>query len=362
MVFLWWMSVYVGCSKPAEELVSHPIDTAQVEEECRDRFPPDKKSTENITEYGVSLPTRESALPQFLSQTPLYSDIVAKEIDPTVSYFAPLYQLWSDNDEKSRWIYIPECEQIDTADMNDWQFPVGTRFFKEFSVNGRRIETRMISRIGTGARDFAYVSYMWNEAETEAEKIGPEGVRNAQGTEHDIPSLKQCWQCHGSYATGGGRPSRGLGFSAIQLNHDGPGLTLTQLHQEERLNHPPSEDISIPGDDQTQRALGYLHANCGNCHNQSADGLPQFDMDLWLDVEHTSLEETGVWKTAVNQDTQIFKDQHVSGRIIGGDPAHSALYYRMAQRGNIAQMPPVASKIADEQGLSIVSDWIEGLP
>ena len=355
----------MGCVESSGEKHIHTepssVDDSTVDE-CRNRFPPEERSTENITDYGVSLPTRESALPQFLSLTPLYTDIVSKEVDPAVLYFSPLYQLWSDSADKSRWVYIPECAKIDSSNMNDWQFPVGTRFFKEFSVDGRRVETRMLSRIGEGPRDFAFASYLWNEDGTEAEKVGPEGVQNALGTDHDIPSLKQCWQCHGSYPTGGGRPSRGLGFSAIQLNHDGEGVTLERLIQEEQISHIPTSEIKIPGDIQTQNALGYLHANCGNCHNQSTDGLPQFDMNLWLSVEHASVEETGAWNTAVGHDTQIFKDQHVSGRIVPGNPEESALYYRMRQRGNIAQMPPVASKVPDQEGLSIVREWIEALP
>lgn len=365
-VILCALFSWIGCTESIQEdhvhVESSLPDDSSAEDECQNRFPAEERSTENITEYGVSLPTRESALPQFLSQTPLYKDIVSKEIDPAVLYFSPLYQLWSDDADKSRWVYIPECETIDSSNMDDWQFPVGTRFFKEFSVDGRRVETRMVSRIGEGPRDFAFVSYLWNEDETEAEKVQPEGLRNALGTSHDIPSLKQCWQCHGSYPTGGGRPSRGLGFSAIQLSHNGEGLTLNQLIQDERLSNVPASTIAIPGDEQTQQALGYLHANCGSCHNQSTDGLPQFDMNLWLSVDHASVEETGAWKTAVGQDTQIFKDQHVSGRIVAGDPDHSALYYRMGQRGNIAQMPPVASKIPDDEGLSIVRAWIEALP
>ena len=153
---------WIGCTESVQEDHVHvepssPDDSSN-EDECQNRFPTEERSTENITEYGVSLPTRESALPQFLSQTPLYKDIISKEIDPAVLYFSPRYQLWSDDADKSRWVYIPECAKIDSSNMDDWQFPVGTRFFKEFSVDGRRVETRMVSRIGEGHRDFAYVS------------------------------------------------------------------------------------------------------------------------------------------------------------------------------------------------------------
>ena len=55
--------------------------------------------------------------------------------------------------------------------MDNWDVPVGTRFFKEFSLDGKRIETRIISRIADGPRDFAYASYLWNASETEATRV-----------------------------------------------------------------------------------------------------------------------------------------------------------------------------------------------
>ena len=61
-------------------------------------------------------------------------------------------------------------------------------------------------------------------------------------------------------------------------------------------------------------------------------------------------------------DTQIFKDQHVEGRIVPGNPTASALYYRMSHRDDVAQMPPIASKESDEEGLAIIQAWIESLP
>jgi len=354
-----WLSIFLACQE--ESIQSHDTHILQ-EEACINTFSPVERPNIRITDYGQQLPSRESYLPKFLSETGLYRDIQSKEIHPAMLFFAPQFSLWSDDTQKKRWAYIPECETIDTRDMNDWQFPVGTRFFKEFSVNGIRVETRIIERIDTGPRDFAFASYLWNEDESEAERVDENGRKQAKNTDHDIPSRMECMQCHGSYPTGGGRPSRGLGFSAMQLSHDGEGLTLTDLISQDRLSHPPAEVNTIPGDSKTRAALGYLHANCGNCHNQSKDGLPQFDMNLWLDVGLSSPQESGAWQTTVGKSNQIFHDQHVDGRVVAGDPTRSALIYRMHQRGNNGQMPPIASKSIDQEGLQIISAWIESLP
>ena len=123
---------------------------------------------------------------------------------------------------------------------------------------------------------------MWNEEQTEAFKVSAEGMIDVLGTQHDIPSWKQCVECHGSAEQGGGRPSRGLGFSAIMLSEVTEGLSLQELVEQNILSAEPEGPVFIPGDEISRDALGYLHINCGTCHNQSEDGLPQFDMNLWL--------------------------------------------------------------------------------
>lgn len=330
--------------------------------DCQNTFAVTPMPDQQLTEYGTEVPTIESALPDRLSETGLYSDIERKEIHPAVQWFKPAYELWSDGEDKSRWVYIPECAKIDTTNMNDWSFPVGTRFYKEFSVDGVRVETRYVERMGPGKRDFAFVSYLWNEEQTEAHKVGPEGLPSVLSTNHDIPSREQCVECHGTASKGGGRPSRGLGFSAIMLSEVTSGLSLDALVEQDMLSHPPTDSISIPGNQRTRDALGYLHINCGTCHNQSEDGLPQFDMNLWLDVETTTPEQSNTWQTTVDVDTQIFKDQHVLGRIVPGNPTASALLYRMEHRDDVAQMPPIATKEIDPTGIRILTEWIESLP
>ena len=302
------------------------------------------------------------AAPEKLSQTVLYSDISTKTTHPAIRAYTPEFSFWSDAAQKGRWIYLPECTPIDTSDMDNWSFPVGTRFFKEFVVDGMRVETRLIVRTGAGENDFVHVSYLWNEDETEAMLVPKEGLRSAKGTAHHIPSQSNCRRCHGSHEKKGGRPSRGLGFSAIQLSHEAAGLSLTELVDTERLTHAPLTEIGVPGDAVERAALGYLHINCGTCHNASRDGLPQTDMNLWLDVDQTSVESTSAYLTAVGKANKIFNDQHVTARIEPGAPDTSSILYRMKQRGNNAQMPPLASDQIDEAGVAAVKAWILSLP
>ena len=136
---------------------------------------------------------------------------------------------------------------------------------------------------------------------------------------------------------------------------------LETLIIQNKLTVVPQLDVNFPGSNIEKDALGYLHANCGNCHNDSPDGIPHNDLNLWVNTFDSTVEQTGTWKTAVNQPTSGFKDQHTTLRIDTINPQKSALLYRMTERGNIAQMPPIASTIHDLTGIETVRAWIEEL-
>lgn len=307
-----------------------------------------------------SLPVDED-VPELLSETGLYVDVATSELAAYVDPFEPAFALWSDAATKTRWVYLPECSQIDTSDMDDWSLPVGTRMWKEFRSGAVRVETRLIERTGTGAHDFIFAAYVWNASETEAVRT-PEGLVDALGTTHDVPDEDACGRCHGSSDRGGGRPSRALGLSAIQLSHDGDGLTLAALIADDRLSESPTDPFVVPGDAMERAALGYLHANCGHCHNDTVDRIPQVDLAFWLKAADATVQTTSAYLTAVGQPTVIFNDQNVTARIEPGVPASSAVWFRMNERGNNAQMPPLASEVTDATGLAAVQAWIASLP
>ena len=95
-----------------------------------------------------------------------------------------------------------------------------------------------------------------------------DGMRNVLGTDHDVPSALDCWSCHK------GQPGSVLGFSALQLAHEGPGALDAIVRAGLLTDPPPDLDPRPPGDPETSRALGYLHANCGHCHNPRGGAWP----------------------------------------------------------------------------------------
>lgn len=286
-------------------------------------------------------PDRPSEL--WLSELGLYRDIERKIIAPDLLAFEPIYPLWSDGADKRRWLRLPPGARIDTSDMDSWRFPAGTMLFKEFSREGRRIETRVIARTGCSERETWMGAFVWNEDESDA-RFASDGERDARGTTHDVPAAASCATCHD------GEPGRVLGFSAVQ-QPQAPA---------ELLSHPVQPSAAPPGNPVTAAALGYLHANCAHCHNPNGSARPDTDMDLRLSVAEGGGDRQAV-RTTVGQPLHYDRSSTLTLRVAPGDPDRSALLHRMLVRGTRSQMPPIATEAIDPAGVAIIQAWIESL-
>jgi hypothetical protein len=290
-----------------------------------------------------------------LAETGIFSDPATNTLNPNLVAFAPTHVLWSDGAVKRRWIWLPPGTQIDTSDIDHWVFPIGTKFFKEFSLGGKMLETRLVERYGPGREDFWLGAFVWNAEQTDA-VFAIDGQNDLLGTPHDAPAQKQCWACHL------GEPGRGLGFSAMQLAGDGPGVRLQALIDQGLLTNPPARsDFHPPGDPVVAKALGYLHANCGHCHNPNGTSWPDTQMKLRLDVADTTPEATGAYKTAIGQKLQAYRNPAFTTRIVPGDPMASAVFFRMSSRTAKEQMPPLATEFVDPTGVDLIQAWILSL-
>lgn len=298
-------------------------------------------------------PARLALAPPKLSQTGLFADMGSEQLAPGVTAYAPRFQLWSDGDQKRRWVYLPPGTQIESSDMDAWRFPMGTKLWKEFGTNGVRVETRLLEKVGPGEGDWLAVAYLWSSAPADA-VLQPAGMPNALGTSHDVPSADQCLGCHG------GTRSRVLGFSAVQLAHEAPEgeLNLARLSEQRWLTHAPPQPLVVPGEPLAREALGYLHANCSHCHNQhrpQTDGPRCFDPKQDFDLSLRSTELGTVWATATYRST-------LGDVVLPGDPEGSQLF-QCARSATLfrARMPPLATKGVDAQGLALIASWIRSL-
>ncbi len=297
-------------------------------------------------------------MPTMLSQTGLYDDVPSGRLAPGVRTFEPRYALWSDGATKKRWVYLPPGSQIDTSDMDYWKYPAGTKLWKEFTRDGKRVETRLLYKTGADATSWFMMAFLWNDAQTDAMAV-PDGVVDALGTPHDVPAQLKCLQCHN------GLPDRALGLTAIQLAHDVGEVNLGVLQREGRLTANGAAMYPLPGDATAQAALGYLHANCGGCHNAKSAVHVLVDMELRLTTATLgAVAMTPTYRTTVNvvPGMVYMGDTH---RITPGDPTTSGVHIHMSGRSSATmtwkQMPPIGTEVVDATGLSAVDAWISAV-
>jgi hypothetical protein len=276
--------------------------------------------------------------------------------------YKPSFQLWSDAAEKKRWISLPAGTQIDTTDMDFWEFPPGTKLWKEFVRDGVRVETRLIQKQPSGS--WYAVGYQWRSDQKEADAV-PNGVQNASSTPHDIPNGDDCMKCHSQ------QPDKVLGFSAIQLSHepvdaaDPLEWTLSTLMADGLLTAPPAQVFSVPGTQAEKDFFGYLHANCGHCHNPTGSGNSQTGLDMWLKVADLAgpVTEFSVYKALYDVDIVWLDGAHPAGtkRVVPGNFADSAVYQRLMTKGEEWSMPPLGTEDVDQSAKQIFETWIGSL-
>ena len=312
-------------------------------------------------------------LPRLLSDTGLYD--AQGSIDARNAPFTPQYPLWSDGAAKARWIRLPEGAKIDVRLLDAWQFPVGTRIWKEFAWNGRKVETRMLWLSDQG---WLFAAYAWNDEQTEANLASATGVPDAfefaPGMRHSIPGIADCNACHRS------SPATVLGFSALQLSDDRDplaphaeevphgALTLRSLVETGRLDPPRPELALNPPRIREQSpiaraALGYLSTNCGVCHNGSGP-LAHLGLDLLHDVDAAPDAPEPVRITALDAAGRFVVPGVPAdeSRIVApGAPERSAILFRMQSRRPSSQMPPLGSRVPDDEAVELLRRWIEEL-
>jgi hypothetical protein len=308
--------------------------------------------------------------PQTLKDTGLYADFDALKVDPKHLAFSPQYPLWTDGAAKRRWISLPPGTAIDGSDPDVWVFPVGTRFWKEFSFGGQRIETRYIERQADG--QWLYASYLWSADGREAQLTSEKGKRGAYplggGRSHSIPSVSDCKACHQ-----GGR-TEVLGFGALQLSPDRDAgaphteprsngdLDLNALVAKGLLVGLPESLLETPpriaAASATERAaLGYLHGNCGHCHNDQGSLK---NIGLFLRQESGAKIQRVIAST-VGHPVKKSAPGQTADAVLRVEPRHpdrSALMQRVASRNPALQMPPLGTELVDKNAVALIRRWI----
>jgi hypothetical protein len=300
-----------------------------------------------------------TGMPFNLACTGLYSNWSSGTIAPGVVPFDPGIFLWADGAVKTRYIYLPPGTTIDTSNMDEWTFPVGTKLWKQFVLSGLKVETRYLYKTATS---WLWTTYQWSVDQTTATEL-TYGMTNVNGTTYEIPNHAACQTCHQ------GRIDFVLGFEAIGLSTPiATGLNMSALMANNLITNPPSAPLVIPGDATASAALGWLHANCGNaCHNASPDALAGWT-GFYMRLSASglaSVQATTTYRTGVNVPAgYVPADGGMLMLIAAGNPSDSCVTFRDNHRdteGEGVQMPPIDTHVVDTAGVELVSDWISSL-
>jgi hypothetical protein len=308
--------------------------------------------------------------PLLLSETGCFAPGVPSQPNADFMPYEVNSPLWSDGATKERYLKVPagatiavkDCDLAPSSclppdrggspeDEGHFDLPVGSILIKVFSLQGRRIETRLLMRASDS--DWKAYSYQWNEAETEA-TLGRDGGDRSVGSQTwHYPSEGECRQCH-TLAAG-----RSLGPTTQQLDRTTAAgnqlyLLLARGWLVVRPKVLPSlPDPTLPGP-ADGRARSYLQTNCSFCHRP---GSYISDMDM----RHvTSLLDMNVCNVPIQRG--VGDPGIPQFRVVPGKPSESALSFRMHDRRAGYTMPRIGSNLVDPTGTMVVDQWISDLP
>jgi uncharacterized repeat protein (TIGR03806 family) len=267
---------------------------------------------------------------------------------------------WSDGADKQRWLALPDGSSIDVDADGDFGLPAGSVLVKQFRLAGELIETRLLMRHPDGV--WAGYTYEWDEALGDGVLVTGGKLETIAGQDWIYPSGAECKVCHTAVA------GRTLGLETLQLNGDlsypSTGRTanqLTTLDGVAVLTSPLGDPALLPSlvapDDSAEslddRARSYLHTNCSQCHRPG--GPAPTAMDLRFE---TALNLTGACdQPPANGDLGL----GAGARIVApGNAAQSVLIARMNRR-DAAGMPPLASNLVDDDGVALLTSWVNSL-
>ena len=320
----------------------------------------------------TSTPTGTITVPTLLSQTGAFANLNTLEPSQGLIPYDMIEPFWSDGASKKRWMAIPNDgthdsleEQIQFSQDNAWNFPRGAVLIKHFEFPGKRLETRFEVK---GDDDvYYYLTYKWNAAQTDAvllnESVDEDVVVNGVTQSWHYPSRNECASCHfeqnGSVLGPKTRnlnksilyPSSGVEMNQL-INLSELGILTENINISNVINYPAvaaKNDLSASIED---RARTYIDVNCASCHNPQVENIAMFDARF-----STPLENQNIIYGDVIYDEGLNNPKV----IIPQDVSNSMAHFRMNSTQTGIEMPPLAKDVVDEQGVQLISDWINSL-
>ena len=312
--------------------------------------------------------------------------------------------LFTDYATKYRFVFIPENEKatyvsgagtetsggkeiyIDDDTLN---YPVGTVITKTFSLPSdtadrgfdkeNLIETRLLIRRDSG---WIALPYVWNADKTDAvldfngELYADQSLTHKSETlyfDYGVPDPQKCKRCHQAEGK-----TAVIGPKVRYLNMDydyGDAIEnqLTRWVSEGLLDGTSLPDLapanlpSVPQfDDATDIAAiqpetleafakGWLDINCAHCHNPVGDAS-NTNMHVEFTRDFAQKNEHGVCQKPIS-----FGGEGLDYIIKPGDAAKSIMVYRMGTRDGGDRMPPLGRDLVHDEGVELVTRWVNSL-
>jgi putative heme-binding domain-containing protein len=303
---------------------------------------------------------RNSAFPRKLSETGLYASVQQGTPSPGVIPYSINSPMWSDGAEAQRLLALPGTESIGFKD-DRLVWPKDAVVAKTLSLGKRRVETQVLHYDGKAWNAYAY---LWNAEQTDADLVearGREAVIDVDGKPRPwtVQARGTCLTCHNPW------PGTVLSITGAQLQRRvdaGEHADTLQVPMLKKLqvlpenfpfsNHPlanPYVPVTAKLDD---RARSYLQVNCAHCHRFGGGGAAL--IDLRYDLPIGEMRVLNVRPALGGFD---LPDPYI---VCGGDPARSALFYRVSKLGR-GRMPHVGSDAVDVEGTRLLALWIQDL-
>ena len=299
---------------------------------------------ERVRRLAARLHAGAAGEPTDLRCTGLYSDWATRTVAANVRQYDPGLHLWSDGASKTRWIYLPPGTKIDTSNMDQWTFALGTKVWKEFVVGGAR--TRDAPALEAAERRLVL---------HHLPLVGrPDRPPPSSPPASSTPTGRATRSPRRAPATTATRPlrrrARVRGGGAVVAA--GVGRDDGDPHRRATSSPTrPQSPITIPGDATAAAALGYLHMNCGNpCHNPDTRRGARTPASScgstsrrWPASQTTADLDHRAWAASPSSQSRALTNPQI---FTPCNPDDSAAYYRMDHRDGVdgtpggMQMPP----------------------
>ena len=317
--------------------------------------------------------------PDLLSEWSLFKDPSNQVPEDDVVPYDLISPLFTDYAVKHRFLVVPEGEKIGYTNEGAWDFPVGSILVKTFgypidernpSLGENLLETRLLVHQTDG---WAVFTYVYNEDQTDGARVTGgrtiptswiDNTGTTQSIDYAVPTNGACRKCHGTaertriLAPQTGQLNRNNDYGAGLINQIDHIASLglfdtTPPAEPSRLRFTGPDDLSATA---TDRARGYLDANCGHCHSPEGETS---EKNLFLDFASTDpiTGNPGEWGVCKSPTSAGNADCAEVVDIVPGSPDDSLMVCRMEiNTGGL--MPPIGRSVVHTEGIEIVSTWI----